>query len=341
MVRLGLALTGVIVLTLSIPVVCVVQAVGREQGIAVRDASALREAAVLQGRTAGEREAAAKKTAARKDGAAADEADAQKAAATEKGAADKKAATKDDAASGKRTVSIEWYGQSCFLIKTEDGVWICIDPFDPEKMPYSLPEGPVTLAFASHDHFDHNNLGGVYPSIAIKGGAGGAMVTDPLKMIPPYGTYTFSTDSTTYSLTVVPSYHDDANGEKRGLNTISVWEIDGFRIVHLGDLGSGLDAEQMKAIGRPDVLMIPVGGYYTIDAEQAHKIVDQLSPHIVIPMHFKTKALGDKLPISGVEGFLQGWKEVTKAQGSVLSLKQGGLPEGPEIVLLKYHGQAD
>jgi L-ascorbate metabolism protein UlaG (beta-lactamase superfamily) len=270
-----------------------------------------------------------------------EKAKAEGSAAGNKRAGTEEATAAEEKIAGKKPVTIEWYGQACFLIKASNGVWVCIDPFDEEKMPYTLPEGPVTLAFASHDHFDHNNLSGVEPLIAVKGGAGGAMVTDPLSTIPPYGTYRFGSDSTVCTLTVVPSYHDEEKGKKRGPNIISVWGIDGFRIVHMGDLGCDLDEEQVKAIGRPDVLMIPVGGYYTIDAKKAHEIVDLLSPHIVIPMHFKTKALGDKLPIAGVEEFLEGKKKVVKAEGSVLSLTPGALPEGPEIVLLKYHGQED
>ncbi len=239
-----------------------------------------------------------------------------------------------------RGVDIEWYGHACFTITASSGARIVIDPFDPEKFPYSLPEGPATLAFSSHGHFDHNYLSGIEYRIGVKGGDGLAMVTDPLKTIPGYGSYTFSEDSTSYTLHVVPSFHDDEKGAKRGSNIISVWDVDGLRIVHLGDLGTTLDEKQIAAIGRPDVLMIPVGGYYTIDAEKARAVVKQLSPRIVVPMHFKTKALGDALPISNADAFLKGWDKVKVMKGSVLHVTQSDLPEGPEIILLNYHGQA-
>jgi len=247
-----------------------------------------------------------------------------------------KRAAGEDAA---KPLQIEWYGQACFLITTPEGAKIVIDPFDPSKLPYTLPQGPVTLAFASHDHFDHNYLGGIDCGMAVKGGPGGAMVLDPLKTIPGYGTYTFSKDSTEYRLRVVPSFHDDEQGEKRGPNIISVWDIDGVRIVHMGDQGCALDARQVECLGRPDVLLIPVGGYYTIDAEQARSIAKQLSARIVVPMHFKTKALGDKLPIAGVDEFMKGWDKITISKGSVLEVVPGQVPDGPEVVLLKYHGQ--
>lgn len=238
-----------------------------------------------------------------------------------------------------QSVQIEWYGQACFLITTMEGARIVIDPFDPEKLPYTLPQGPVTLAFASHDHSDHNYLGGMDSRLAVKGGQDGAMLLDPLKIIPGYGTYTFGKDSTEYKLRVVPSFHDEEKGEKRGPNIISVWDVDGLRIVHMGDQGCALDDRQVECIGKPDVLLIPVGGYYTIDAEQARAIVKQLSARIVVPMHFKTRALGDKLPIAGVDEFLKGWDQTTISKGSVLSVVPGNVPDGPEIVLLKYHGQ--
>lgn len=288
---------------------------------------------------AGEGGTAAAGQAAPENGIASKEMTAKASVAGGEVSADSATAAKKGKVDRDAAVDIEWYGHACFLIKAASGAWVVIDPFDDKMMPYSLPEGPVTLAFASHDHSDHNNVAGVEPHIAVKGGAGGAMVTEPLRIIAPYGTYTFSEDTTSYVLHVVPSYHDDEKGEKRGHNIISVWEIDGLRIVHLGDLGCGLEEKQVEAIGRPDVLMIPVGGYYTIDAEGAHAIVEQLSPRIVLPMHFKTKILGDRIPISGVDEFLKGWEKVTKAKGSVLSLTPGELPEGPEIVLLKYHGQ--
>jgi L-ascorbate metabolism protein UlaG (beta-lactamase superfamily) len=238
-------------------------------------------------------------------------------------------------------VDIEWYGHACFVIAAGSGARIVIDPFDPERFPYSLPEGPVTLAFASHDHSDHNYLPGVDCRIAVKGAAGGAMIADPPRTIPDYGTYSFSEDSTSYALRIVPSSHDEEGGAKRGHNVISVWEIDGIRIVHLGDLGCALDEKQVEAIGRPDVLMIPVGGYYTINAEGARAVVEELSPHVVIPMHFRTKALGDRVPISTADEFLKGWDKVRVIDGSVLHVSRSEIPEGPEVVLLSYHGQAD
>ena len=217
----------------------------------------------------------------------------------------------DDTVQG---VDIEWYGHACFTITAGSGARIVIDPFDPKKFPYSLPEGPATLAFASHDHSDHNYLSGIEYRLGVKGGQGGAIGTDPLKTIPGYGTYTFSEDSTDYVLRVVPSFHDEKKGEERGHNIISVWEVDGLRIAHLGDLGCALDEKQIGAIGRPDVLLIPVGGYYTINAEQARAVVKQLSPRVVVPMHFRTKTLGDKVPISTADEFLKGWDKVTVSE---------------------------
>jgi L-ascorbate metabolism protein UlaG (beta-lactamase superfamily) len=250
-------------------------------------------------------------------------------------------ATQPGGETGGTGVKIEWFGQACFLITAASGARIVIDPFDPEVLPYSLPEGPVTVAFASHDHLDHNYLDGIDCRLAVKGGRGEAMLLDPPKTIPGYGTYTFGEDSTAFTLRVIPSFHDGEEGKARGHNTISVWDIDGLRIVHMGDLGSALDTRQAECLGSPDVLLLPVGGHYTIDSEQAREIVNQLSARIVVPMHFKTVALGDRLPIAGVEKFMKGWDKITISKTSVLSVSPGALPKGPEVVLLKYSGQAN
>ncbi|MBQ3404999.1 MAG: MBL fold metallo-hydrolase, partial [Oscillospiraceae bacterium] len=87
-------------------------------------------------------------------------------------------------------------------------------------------------------------------------------------------------------------WHDDARGAKRGENTIHILQAEGLRVVHLGDLGHLLSEEQAASIGSPDLLMIPVGGFYTIDAKQAARTVEQLSPRIVVPMHFRGKGFG-------------------------------------------------
>ena len=127
-------------------------------------------------------------------------------------------------------------------------------------------------------------------------------------------------------------YHDEEKGEKRGLNAVFVFEVGGLRMAHLGDLGHLLTDEQLPAIGPVDVVLVPVGGFFTIDAAQATKVIEQLKPRtIVMPMHYKTDVLTIK-ELAPVDAFLQGKAKVRREKGNVLSLasgKKGERGEGP------------
>ncbi len=122
----------------------------------------------------------------------------------------------------------------------------------------------------------------------------------------------------------IASYHDDAGGRLRGNNIIFCFEVDGIRVCHLGDLGHLLDDKQVKEIGSVDILLIPVGGYYTIDAKAATQVCSQLKPKVIIPMHYKTeKGLPE---IAGVDEFLRGKANVTRQDTSQVEFKPGELP---------------
>ena len=144
------------------------------------------------------------------------------------------------------------------------------------------------------------------------------------------------------SIRSVGVYHDEEMGKKRGLNAIFVFEVDGLRLAHLGDLGHLLDDKQLADVGPIDVALVPVGGFYTIDAAQATKVIDQLKPRlIVIPMHYKTDVLTIK-ELAPVDAFLTG-KKVRRQKGNTLSLpvasiagKPAGKPAAAEVVVLDY-----
>jgi L-ascorbate metabolism protein UlaG (beta-lactamase superfamily) len=129
------------------------------------------------------------------------------------------------------------------------------------------------------------------------------------------------------------THHDTSQGAARGENVVRVMEADGLRICHLGDLGHSLSAEDAAALGAIDVLMVPVGGTYTIDAAGATAVVNQLRPKIAIPMHFKTPKAG--LPLSPVDGFLAGKPRVRRVAGSEIEVTPQSLPEPTEIVVLE------
>lgn len=172
-------------------------------------------------------------------------------------------------------MTINWYGQACFRLESKD-VKLLIDPFSKE-LGLRVPRMNDTIYLVTHDHYDHNNIGGVDKKSFV--------VTGP-------GEY----EKAGVQIVGVQSFHDNEEGIKRGYNTIYVVTIDGIRVCHMGDIGqTQLTDEQLSTIGDIDILMIPVGGIYTVDGKQATKLVSQLQPKIVIPMHYKIKGLKEKL----------------------------------------------
>jgi L-ascorbate metabolism protein UlaG (beta-lactamase superfamily) len=131
----------------------------------------------------------------------------------------------------------------------------------------------------------------------------------------------------------IASYHDDAGGTMRGGNIIFCFELDGIRVCHLGDLGHLLDDRQLKEISSVDILLIPVGGFYTIDAKAATEVCDQLKPRVIIPMHYRTEKSFPE--ISGVDEFIKGRNNVTRRDSSEVEFERGKLPAASQIIVLK------
>ncbi|MDA3815067.1 MAG: MBL fold metallo-hydrolase [Patescibacteria group bacterium] len=208
-------------------------------------------------------------------------------------------------------MNITWYGQSCFLITiqkkrtSKKKVSILIDPFD-EKTGLKIPKIEADVVLVTHDHFDHNN------TKIVKG--------EPFIIDSP-GEYELHN----VFIQGTQSYHDQEEGAKRGLNTIYTLEIDGVRLCHLGDFGEKeISLEQMKEIGEVDVLMIPVGGVYTIDAKEATRVVSQLEPRIVIPMHYKVEGLD--VDIDDLSLFLKAIGEKEVKTEEELVVEENNLP---------------
>jgi L-ascorbate metabolism protein UlaG (beta-lactamase superfamily) len=132
----------------------------------------------------------------------------------------------------------------------------------------------------------------------------------------------------------VEVYHDTSQGSQRGTNTVFCFTVNGVRLCHLGDLGHLLSGPEIAEIGPVDVLMVPVGGFYTIDASTAGKICDQIKPKVIIPMHYRNEMCS--FPISGVDEFLKGKANVKRLNTSDLELKAGQLPQETDIVVLKH-----
>lgn len=209
-------------------------------------------------------------------------------------------------------MEITWLGHSSFLLEDSKGRKVLTDPFD-ETVGYNTFKGEVDVVTISHHHFDHNYI----ENIKFK------------ESIDKVGFF-YLCD---IPITGIPSYHDKMLGAKRGENTIFVMEIDGYRICHLGDLGHNLSNEDIKQIGKIDLLLIPIGGNYTIDGKEAAEITKAINSHLVLPMHYKTPLLSFQL--EGLEDFLTYMKNGERIGGNRLSI-EGPLEGFNKVAILDY-----
>lgn len=217
-------------------------------------------------------------------------------------------------------MKITYRGHATFVLESGHKI-ILIDPFD-EHVGYPMDGVRAGAVLVSHEHGDHNNvaLAEGRPRI-IRGLVEGKWRTLREKV-----------DGVTISS--VPTYHDDSKGTQRGRNTVFILDGEGLRVVHLGDLGHPLDDEAAKTIGRPDVLMVPVGGHFTIDAARAHAAVARLRPGIVIPMHYKTE-VNAGWPIQTIDPFLDAARSV-KRVGSTVSVEKATVPRETEVWVMSW-----
>jgi len=216
-------------------------------------------------------------------------------------------------------MKITWYGHSCFkfMVKTNNGnkISIITDPYN-KSIGLTPPRGSADIVTISHDHDDHNNIK--------------AISNKPFCIEGP-GEY----DTKGIFIKGIYSYHDESKGQERGVNTIYVFSAEDLKICHLGDIGQNeLTSEQLDKIGNIDILMIPVGGIYTINGTEAVKIINQIEPKIVIPMHYKLPKL--TLKINSVDKFLEeiGEKKETVEELSVQKKELDG--EKMKVVVMKH-----
>ncbi|MCL4366602.1 MBL fold metallo-hydrolase [Patescibacteria group bacterium] len=210
-------------------------------------------------------------------------------------------------------MDITWLGQACFKIKGKNAT-VVIDPFDPGMMGLKLPKDlEADVVLSTHDHPDHNYFA--------------ALAGEPLIIKGP-GEY----EVKGITIEGIASFHDNSSGQSRGVNTIYHFTQDKIDVVHLGDLGHLLTDEQISEIENTDILLIPVGGNYTIDGERAAKVVAQLEPKIVIPMHYKLPEM--KLEIEGVESFLKEMGTENIEPANKLTITAEKLPDETTVVLL-------
>ena len=216
-------------------------------------------------------------------------------------------------------MQIVWHGHSLFHITTtsqkNSQVRVVIDPFD-ESLGLRVPKLEADVLLITHQHHDHNNIKAVSGNPFLIEGPGEYEV----KKVFIQG---------------IPGFHDNLQGEKRGTNTIYVINTEELKLCHLGDFGQNeLTEEQLEKIGGVDILMIPVGGIYTIGTKEASKIMLQLEPKITIPMHYSLPKL--KLKLESLNKFLKLFKIESLTPVKKLSIKKGDLAvDEAKIVILE------
>ena len=215
---------------------------------------------------------------------------------------------------------IQYYGHSCFKMITKpagrgkEDVNIFFDPFD-KKIGLRPPQGQADVVLVSHAHSDHNN------AEALRG--------EPYVIDIP-GEYS----AKGVNIIGIDSYHDNKNGAESGNNTIFVIESEELRVCHLGDLGTELTEKQLEKINGVDILMIPVGGNYTIDGKMAKEIVKKIEPSIIIPMHYKMKGTAADVKIESEDKFCAEMGNCPKNKVSRINIKKKELKDQEMQVIL-------
>jgi len=214
-------------------------------------------------------------------------------------------------------MQIKYLGHSSFLIKTKDAK-VVTDPFDPKSVGMKFPKQEADVVTLSHHHADHNYKSGVSAE---------ALVID----------WPGESDKLGVRITGYPTFHDKDNGAQRGENTVFKIEAEGVSILHCGDLGHVLTDELVDEIGDVDILLVPVGGHYTIDAAEAVGLIHKIEPSIVIPMHYNHKDLDQKTysMLTGLEEFIKAYGSAPSETLDVLNMKKDDLPEDTKLIVMK------
>ena len=214
-------------------------------------------------------------------------------------------------------MKVKWLGHASFLLTSDRGIKVVTDPYTTGgSINYGEIPETADVVTVSHEHGDHNNASAERGTPVVLRGT----VTMRVKDI---------------EFTGVSTFHDTAQGAQRGPNTVFCFVIDGIEVCHLGDLGHVLSDQEISDVGEVDLLLIPVGGNYTIDATVATEICNQLNPRVVIPMHYKTE--GCDYPIADAEDFLRGRVNVIRrTDDNEVELRKEYLSQTIETIVLKH-----
>lgn len=223
---------------------------------------------------------------------------------------------------GGQPMRLRWLGHATFLLSSPGGVQLLLDPFNAD-LGYPVPElPPIDLIGISHEHADHNNVGLAPGTPKVMRG------------ISDSGWQPGTVSVGDVSLTMIGgAYHDEAQGRQRGRTAFMSVEVGGLRVLHLGDLGHRLDTNLLAQCRGHQVLLIPVGGFFTIDGETAAATMDEIGAAVTIPMHYRTARLpGHPTASLDETGFLVG-REVRRVAETEIALRAEDLPARPEVVV--------
>jgi len=215
---------------------------------------------------------------------------------------------------------ISWLGHACFKIISKynnQDLTIITDPYD-KSIGLRVPKMAADIVTVSHQHEDHNN---------VKAVAGN--LSDMPFVIDQAGEYEIKG----IAISTIKTWHDSKQGQDRGENIVYRFDIEGLSVVHLGDLGHILSDEQLEQIGNVDILMIPVGGTYTLNASSASKVVRQIEPRIVIPMHYRDEKV--KLKLDSVNAFRKEMGGLAENEKKLKITKKNLPSEETKIIILE------
>ncbi len=214
-------------------------------------------------------------------------------------------------------MKLQWLGHACFYITTDKNTKILLDPFE-DMHGYSLPENlDPDIVTVSHNHKDHNTT---------------TKISSEFTLINTIGSFV----EKDVEINGVQTFHDAEKGANRGLNTVYNITVDNINICHLGDLGHCLTNEKIEEIGEIDILLIPIGGIFTINIEEARTVIKQLSPKIIIPMHYKTEALAEyKFNLDTIEKFVAS-THLPVEHSKTLELSGEMTDKKSKVVILDY-----
>ena len=210
-------------------------------------------------------------------------------------------------------MKVKWLGHAAFLLTADDGTTVITDPYTAgDGLKYGAIKESADIVTVSHDHGDHNN------TASVQGNPQVVRESAEVKGI---------------KIRAISTHHDNSGGSERGNNTIFCFEIDRVKVCHFGDLGHLLTDNQVVEVGKVHVLLVPVGGNFTIDAKNATMVAEQVRARNIIPMHYKNDKCD--FPIGGLDEFLKNKTNVTKVDGSEVEFKMGEMGTDVRILVLK------